>query len=212
MTNIDQSSVGASASNGNAYAPQTLNLHQNYGWAVEGRPQEFVLSAIYQIPFLEHSSTALSEVGAGWSIGIDSTFAGGSRLTPSAYGVSYVGTRASVTGNPNLPRGQRTINHWYDTAAATNPAPGSLGNAGKGSITGSGTNLSNLVVIKNFKLPGTNTIEFRSEFFNVFNHTQFDDPYTYANTYSLAGKVTSANDYGYAQTERVIQLALKYKF
>jgi hypothetical protein len=212
MTNIDQSSVGSSASPGNAYASQTLNLHQNYGWAVEGRPQEFVLSAIYQIPFPESSSTTLRELGAGWSIGMDSIFAGGSRLTPSSYGVSYVGTRANITGNPNLPRTQRTISHWYNTAAVTNPTPGSLGNASKGSIKGSGTNLSNLVLIKNFKLPGTNVIEFRSEFFNVFNHTQFDDPYTYANTYSLAGKVTSANDYGYAQTERVLQLALKYKF
>jgi hypothetical protein len=212
MTNIDQSSVGSSSSPGNAYAAQTLNLHQNYGWAVQGRPQEFVLSAIYAVPFFANTSTALKEVGAGWSIGIDSTFAGGSRLTPSSYGVSYVGTRANITGNPNLPRGQRTINRWYNTATVTNPAPGSLGNAAKGSIKGSGTNLSNLVLIKNFKLPGTNVFEFRSEFFNVFNHTQFDDPYTYANTYSLAGKITSANDYGYAQTERVLQLALKYKF
>jgi hypothetical protein len=59
---------------------------------------------------------------------------------------------------------------------------------------------------------GTNVIEFRSEFFNVFNHTQFDDPNTFANTDTLAGKVTSANDYGYNQTGRVIRLAMKYKF
>ena len=212
LTDIDQSSVGASASNGNAYAAQTTNLHNNYGWAVQGRPQEFVLSAIYAIPFPSSSSLALREIAAGWSLGIDSIFAGGSRLTPSSFGVSYVGTRANITGDPNLPRGQRTINHWYNAAAVTNPTPGSLGNASKGSIKGSGTNLSNLVVIKNFKLRETHLLEFRAEFFNVFNHTQFDDPYTYANSYSLAGKVTSANDYGYAQTERVAQLALKYKF
>ena len=212
FTNVDQSSVGSSSSPGNAYAPQTLNLHQNYGWAAEGRPQEFVLSAIYQIPYADHASLALNELAGGWSVGIDSTFAAGSRLTPSSYGVSYVGTRANLLGNPNLPRGQRTINRWYNTADVVNPSPGQLGNSAKGTIIGSGTNLSNFVLLKTFKLPTTNVIEFRSEFFNVFNHTQFDDPYVYANTYSLAGKITSANDYGYAQTERVIQLALKYKF
>jgi hypothetical protein len=212
MTNIDQSSVGSTASPGNAYAPQTLNLHQNYGFAAEGRPQEFVLSAIYQIPFFDHRGAFLSETLGGWSIGVDSTFAAGSWLTPSSYGASNVGTRANLLANPNLPRTQRTISHWYNTADVVNPAPGQLGNSPKGSIIGSGTNLSNMVLIKNIKLHESNVVEFRAEFFNVFNHTQFDDPNTYANTYSLAGKVTSANDYGYAQTERVIQLALKYKF
>ncbi len=212
MTDIDQSSVGSSASPGNDYTPQTLNLHQNYGWAAAGRPQEFVMSAIYALPFFKHSTSTLGEIAGGWSIGIDSTFAGGARLTPSEYGTTYTGSRAIVTGNPNLPRGQRSINHWYDISRVTNPAPGQLGNAGKGSITGSGTNLSNAVLIKNFTMLKTNVLEFRAEFFNVFNHTQFDDPYVYANAYSLAGKVTSANDYGYAQTERVIQLALRYKF
>jgi len=212
MTNIDQSSVGSSASPGNNYTPQTLNIHQNYGWAAAGRPQEFVLSAIYALPFLKHNTSVLGEVAGGWSIGIDSTFAGGARLTPSEYGTTYTGSHAVVTGNPNLPRAQRTINHWYDTTKVINPAPGRLGNAGKGCITGSGTNLSNAVLMKNVALPKTNVLEFRAEFFNVFNHTQFDDPYVYANAYSLAGKITSANDYGYAQTERVIQLALRYKF
>jgi hypothetical protein len=212
LTNIDQSSVGSSAAPGNDYAPQTLNLHANYGFAAAGRPQQFVLSAIYQVPFADHRSIIWNEAVGGWAVGIDSTFAAGAWLTPSSYGVTYTGARANLTANPNLPRGQRTISHWYNTADVVNPAPGQLGNNAKGTIKGSGTNLSNIVIIKNFKLAESNQIEFRSEFFNAFNHTQFDDPSTYANNYSLAGKITSANNYGYEQTERVIQLALKYKF
>lgn len=72
--------------------------------------------------------------------------------------------------------------------------------------------MPNLVIMKDFKLVESHTIQFRSEFFNAFNHTQFDDPHTFADNYSLAGKITSANDYGYLQTERVIQLALRYEF
>jgi hypothetical protein len=212
LTNIDQSSVGSNASPGNDYAPQTLNLHQNYGFAAAGRPQEFVLSSIYQIPFPGHRSTILSEVAGGWAVGTDWTFASGAWLTPSSYGTTYTGARASLIGNPNLPRGRRTISQWYNVSDVVNPAPGQLGNSGKGVIVGSGTNLANGVLIKNFKLVEGNVIQFRADFFNTFNHTQFDDPYTYANNYSLAGKITSANDYGYAQTERVIQLALRYSF
>jgi hypothetical protein len=212
MTNIDQSSVGSSASPGNEYAPQTLDLHDNYGFAAAGRPQEFVLSSIYQIPFFAKRSTILSEAAGGWSAGIDWTFASGAWLTPSSYGTTYTGPRASLIGNPNLPRGQRTISRWYNTSDVVNPAPGQLGNSGKGTIMGSGTILPNLVLMKDFKLGEGNLVQFRSEFFNAFNHPQFDDPHTYADTYSLAGKITSANDYGYAQTERVIQLALRYDF
>jgi hypothetical protein len=123
-----------------------------------------------------------------------------------------VGTRANLTGNPNLPRGQRTIQRWFDVSKVQNPAPGQLGNSRKGTIMGSGTNLTNLVLLKNFPLTEQKRLELRGEFFNVFNHTQFDDPYTFPGNNPQAGKVTSASDYGYAQTERIIQLGLKCYF
>jgi hypothetical protein len=45
-----------------------------------------------------------------------------------------------------------------------------------------------------------------------FNHPQFDDPAVTPGNDPQAGKITSASDFGFTQTERVIQLGLKYSF
>ncbi len=143
---------------------------------------------------------------------MDADFASGSWLTPSSYGVSYAGTRASLLADPNLPRSQRSINEWYNVNDVVNPAPGQFGTSAKGSIMGSGNNVWNIVAMKNFRVTEGQRVELRSELFNAFNHTQFDDPNVYAVNNPQAGKITSASDYGYAQTERIIQFALKYYF
>ena len=46
----------------------------------------------------------------------------------------------------------------------------------------------------------------------AFNHPQFDDPNMFPANNPLAGKITSASDYGYNLSERVIQFGLKYDF
>ena len=55
-------------------------------------------------------------------------------------------------------------------------------------------------------------MEFRAELFNAFNHPQFDDPVLAPPNNPQAGKITSASDFGFTQTERVIQFGLKYVF
>jgi hypothetical protein len=93
-----------------------------------------------------------------------------------------------------------------------NPASGTLGNAGKGTILGSGLNKWDIVISKFFRITERQRLEFRSELFNAFNHPQFDDPNMFPATNPLAGKVTSASDYGYNPSERVIQFGLKVDF
>jgi hypothetical protein len=213
LTDSDTTSAGVSAAPGNAITPQVISpLGLNWGNAVESRPKELVASGIYQLPFLLHSSSFAARMLGGWALGFDSTFSDGAWLTPSSYGVANAGSRANITGDPNLPRSQRTHLKWYNTSLVTNPSPGQLGNSRKGTILGSGTNVTNMVLSKSFAVREGQKLEFRSEFFNTFNHTQFDDPNTYANANPQAGVITSASDYGYAQTERIIQLVLRYQF
>jgi hypothetical protein len=69
-----------------------------------------------------------------------------------------------------------------------------------------------LIVSKFFRIRERHRLEFRTELFNAFNHPQFDDPVVTPGNNPLAGKITSASDYGFTQTERVIQLGLKYSF
>ena len=73
---------------------------------------------------------------------------------------------------------------------------------------------------KNFHITERHRLQFRAELFNAFNQAQFDDPVlqplvrdtTGGVLNPNAGKVTSASDFGFRQTERVIQFGLKYTF
>ena len=69
-----------------------------------------------------------------------------------------------------------------------------------------------LVINKDFRITETHKVEFRAELFNAFNHPQFDDPVLAPPNNPQAGKITSASDFGFTQTERVIQFGLKYVF
>ena len=211
LTDLDSSSVGVAFGAGAGL--QTIkNIRANYGPAVFDRPHRLVASWLYELPFFKGREDLLGKVAGGWQIGAISTFQDGPSLTPSSFGVSFVGSHANLLGDPNLPRGERTIDRWFDVSKLANPAPGQLGNAGKGVIRGSGNNKWDMVISKFLRITERHRVELRVELFNAFNHPQFDDPVVTPGNNPLAGKITSASDFGFTQTERVIQLGLKYSF
>jgi hypothetical protein len=211
LTDLDSSSAGVAFGTGAGL--QTIkNIHANYGPAVFDRPHRLIGSALYELPVFRRRKDLLGTVAGGWQIGAIATFQDGPPLTPTSYGVPFVGSHANLLGDPNLPRSERTIERWFDVSKLANPAPGQLGNAGKGVIRGSGNNKWDLIVSKFVRVDERQQMEFRAELFNAFNHPQFDDPVVTPGNNPLAGKITSASDFGFTQTERVIQLGLKYSF
>jgi hypothetical protein len=212
LTDLDSSGAGV-ANGAGPFAPQTIkNIAANKGPTVFDRPQSLVVSTVYELPFLKHRKDLLGKLAGGWQVGAIGTFQKGAYLTPAQFGAQFTGTRPNLLGNPNLSRGDRSINQWFKVSDLVNPAPGTLGNAGKGTILGSGLNKWDIVISKFFRITERQRLEFRSEFFNAFNHPQFDDPNLFPATNPLAGKVTSASDYGYNPSERVIQFGLKVDF
>jgi hypothetical protein len=87
-----------------------------------------------------------------------------------------------------------TITAHFSVSCLANPAPGQIGNAGTGTIQGSGINLWNSGFMRKFQVRERHFLQFRAEFFNLFNHPQFDDPYVYPGNNPQAGKITSASD------------------
>ncbi|HYM09707.1 MAG TPA: carboxypeptidase regulatory-like domain-containing protein, partial [Bryobacterales bacterium] len=212
LTDLDSTSVGI-ANGAGPTGPQTItDIRSNKGPTVFDRPHRLNVSALYELPFLKKRTDLLGKIAGGWQVGTISTFQDGAYLTPASYGVQFVGSRPNLLGNPNLSHGDRSINRWFDVSKLANPLPGQLGNAGKGTVLGSGNNKWDVVISKFFRFTERQRLEFRAELFNAFNHPQFDDPVIAPANNPTAGKITSASDFGYAQTERVIQFGLKFDF
>lgn len=220
LTDVDSSTVGVVVGGG-SFGPNTIrNLRDNKGPAVFDRPHQLNFSAVYEPPFFKKSAAPVRLLLAGWQVAPIWTAYVGAYLTPGNFNVQNTGARPDVLRNPNLSRGDRTIDRWFDTEAIRNATPGRFGNAGKGIIQGSGVNNWDVNLSKNFYITERQHVQFRAELFNFFNHAQFDDPVLQPAVRDAAGrllnpnagKITSASDFGFRQTERVVQFGLKYIF
>jgi hypothetical protein len=124
------------------------------------------------------------------------------------------GSRLWITGNPILPRGERSAARWFNTSVFAAPRRGEVGNAPKDVIRLPGTTNWDLSVFKNIKLRSESRyLQFRWEIYNVLNHTQFSDVNSNAvfnaagaQTSSQFGQVTAARD------PRTMQLSLRLTF
>jgi hypothetical protein len=97
---------------------------------------------------------------------------------------------------------------FYGEGATFVGAGTGFGNSGVGIISGPGQLNFDMALIKDTKLWEGGTLQFRTEFFNVFNHAQFAPPFGVdASTPSTFGVITSTST-----TPRVIQFGLKLLF
>jgi hypothetical protein len=147
----------------------------------------FNANAVYQLPF-----------GRGKSLlndpGIARTIAGNWELTTTALArtgfpvnvlmpSSYTAPDgASGTQRPDLvpgvsltPPGGKGVAQWINPAAFTTPA-GEFGTAPRDLARGPGTWQVDLGLGKHIPLTERASLEFRAEFFNIFNHPQLGPP------------------------------------
>ena len=133
--------------------------------------------------------------------------------------------RPDVTGNPNT-GGSRDA--FFDVTKYSLPAPGSLGNAKKGSLKGPGTWIVNLAFYKDIiRMRGVN-VELTALLDNAFNHPQFFVPSlgtdgfvdltsfllegdAHNGTTAVLGADTVGNAEGFA-SGRVVRFGVRMKF
>jgi hypothetical protein len=124
--------------------------------------------------------------------------------------VPNTANRPNVAGAASNPH---TVQEWFDTSVFSAPGPGLWGNEPHNGVSGPGRQNWNVSLFKNFVFDqerGTN-LQFRAEFFNIWNHPQWIGDAQQggiSTNYGASnfGQVTSAYD------PRVIQLALKFSF
>jgi hypothetical protein len=104
----------------------------------------------------------------------------------------------------------REPSQYFNPNAFVQPLPGSYGNVGRNTLPGPHLYETDLSVAKQFSFRERWKLQFRAEFFNLFNHTNFNtpNPVVYAAATGgpspTAGVITST-----ATTSRQAQLGLK---
>jgi Carboxypeptidase regulatory-like domain len=206
-------------------APNPFDLRSNYGDSSYDARQRFVISYFYSLPSVRQFNAfhALpSRLTDGWEISGDTTFQTGFPLglldssdgsLTCWQGLSSFGCpdRPNVTGpvkilNPRNAAINGRGNYYFDPRSFSPEVPGVLGNAGRNFFHGPGVNNWDFGVYKETRIAESVKIQLRFEFFNFFNHTQFDAPGTDINSPSNFGRVTAA------AAPRIIQLAAKLQF
>jgi hypothetical protein len=179
-------------------------------------------SLVYQVPF--HSRVAvLRPLLEGWQTSALIALQSGFPFTVTANDLSNVGfqgptygitMRANyVGGSMTLPSSQRSPLKWFNTSAFAQPAAFTFGNTSRDILDGPGLHNLDLSVGKLFSITERQKVQFRAEFFNVFNHPYFTFPNSNVSSPGF-GTITStaAVENGSAGSNRVIQFALKYIF
>ena len=96
-------------------------------------------------------------------------------------------------------------NFWFDTSNFSDPTQGTFGNTPHALCCGPAISNTDLVISKKTKINERWNTEFRAEFYNVWNHTQFTNPDGNFSD-STFGQILKARD------PRLIQFGLKFLF
>jgi hypothetical protein len=178
------------------------------------------LSYVYDLPFGKGGTYvtddgAWSKILTGWQTSGIVTLQTGRPFTVallrefdnSGTGISALGfganDRPNLGGDPSLD--QRSPERWFNTSAFAFPPAGTFGNAGRNILDGPGFQNVNASLVKNTALSETFNLQFRAEFFNLFNHPNFNLPDNFLGSPSF-GQITSARE------PRHIQFGVKLLF
>lgn len=162
------------------------NLTAEKGRSTSDLSHRFVLAGIYDLPFGRGhrwaSTGLLNMIAGGWQVnaiftaqaGMPLTVTNSPNLTQSLGG----GSRPNRICDGQLSSGQRSIQQWFDTSCFVAPAQFQFGNSGVGILRGPGIANLDLSLFKNISITERFNLQFRSEFFNLPNHTNFGNPGT----------------------------------
>ncbi|MGI4758440.1 MAG: carboxypeptidase regulatory-like domain-containing protein [Janthinobacterium lividum] len=221
--NMDVVAQAFDNSNGNNTAVQDINnVAADYGPSNYNRPLNNVTSLVYQLPFgrgrrmLAKAPRLLDAVAGGWDVNSIVNARSGEPVTltytPDANHqvvpvISVLGRNAyrpNVSGSPVL--ANRTPQKYLNNATVSVPAYyAPFGNSARNTFRGYAYYTVDMGLSKSFAVTEHARVIFRSEAFNLFNHSNFTAPDGNISN-STFGVITST----YAA--RVLQFALKVQF
>jgi len=171
----------------------------------------------------------IEKATSGFPLFVVDSANGGTAGDPGVSGVAFSWNgnglnRPDMVGDPNkggpvaanpgcsAPAEVHTLQNWFNPCAFTHAAAGELGDSNRAPLYGPRFVNSDLSFIKHLPLPEGLRLDFRAEFFNVFNHAQF---YLQGGSSGMQD-VNAGSSFGVVNgtvnNPRVIQFALKLIF
>jgi TonB dependent receptor len=196
---------------------------QGYGRSETSRDHRLVFSYLYEIPTFVAANRIVGKITRGWSLSGVAAFQSGSPLTiiytNSNNVTGLTSDRAQLAAgctHANLAtsgRMQDRLSRYFNTACFTTPSvvgddgrATAFGNSGASIVNGPGQSNVDMSLLKKIPLKENKLVEFRAEFFNVFNNPQFSNPDTNFSS-STFGQISSTS-----VNPRFVQFALKLTF
>jgi Carboxypeptidase regulatory-like domain/TonB dependent receptor len=196
----------------------------DYGWTTpddrsfddglsrEDVPHNFRFSNVWQLP-RANVHRVLGAVINGWMMNSMVTWQSGFPFTvTSGRDNSFTGInrdRADFLGGDadlgsDRPHGEM-VARYFDTSKFTVNAIGTFGNSAKNMLRGPGYFNTDLALLKMTTVREGVDVQFRAEFFNIFNNVNFNAPNSNVSSAQF-GRITSALD------PRIVQFGLKLLF
>ena len=185
--------------------------HRNLDWARSASdvPNHVVVTVLYEVQPFSRSSY-VNALLAHWRVGVLETLQSGppftvitSANTTNAFPAGPL--RPNLAGDPELPSEQRTLDHWFNTAAFVNPSNFTFGNSPRSVLRGPGVMTTDMTLEKTIGLRGATKFDVRVEAYNLLNRANFNIP----------GFTLGAADFGVissARPARTIQLGARFSF
>jgi hypothetical protein len=210
------------------------NLAGERSLSAQDVSQRLVISYVLDLPFGHGKMWANGLSGfangavSGWGVDGITTFQRGFPLK-----ISYTGTTALEAANVGVANirpdvvpgcdkksGGGSLTQWFNVNCFATPPDYGPGTEARvdSNLRGPGINNFDFAVFKRTNIGERMGVEFRTEFFNIFNHPYFGMPATGFNGTPTGtqnggfGEITSTIAGGVASPERLIQFALKFIF
>ena len=186
--------------------------HRETDWALSGTdvPHHVVISVLFESAAVRRESDRERHGLGGWRVGVLETLMSGPPFTvittantTNAFPAGPL--RPNLVGDPVLPREERTLNRWFNTAAFANPQLFTFGNAPRSVLRGPANVTTDLTIEKSIPVSGRIKVDLRAEAYNLLNRVN----------YNMPGVALGAADFGVissARPARTVQLGARISF
>lgn len=198
------------------FVQDSYNIRSDYGLSAINAKHRAVTTVTWEPPigrhhrYLSNLTPVVNDVLGDWQVNAIVTMQSGFPINITSPVDSNQGGSGPVRPNRvcdgNLPRSDRTRTRYIDTSCFVPQPYGRFGDAGRDVIVGPGINNWDISLFKSFPIRERMNLQFRSEFFNAFNHTQYANPDTWTVGTPSYGVLLAANP------AREIQFGLKLEF